>query len=102
MIVIRDIFQIKFGSARGAVALWKEGLILNKKCGYDAKSMRVLTDLVGPYYTLVFESTFDSLSDWERGGKMITGSPDWRAWYEKVIAITQSGRREIFTLAAEE
>ena len=101
MIVVRDVFQVKFGKAREALALWKEGLILNKKSGYSAKSMRILTDLVGPYYTLVFESSFDSLTDWERAGKKITTSKEWRAWYDKIIATTESGRREIFNVAAE-
>lgn len=101
MIVVRDIFRVRFGKAREALALWKQGLELNRKCGYQARSLRVLTDLVGEYYTLVFESTFDSLSDWEKAGKSITASPEWRAWYDKIVETTDTGRREIFTIAAE-
>jgi len=31
MIVVRDIFQLKFSRAKEALALWKEGLPLVKK-----------------------------------------------------------------------
>ena len=101
MILVRDVFRVKFGKAREALALWKEGLALNRKFGYNAKSTRILTDLVGDYYTLVFESTFDSLSDWEKAGKSVTTSAEWLSWYEKIIAATETGHREIFTIAAE-
>lgn len=102
MIVVRDIFRVKFGQAREALALWKEGLALNRRFGYEAKNTRILTDLVGDYYTLVFESTFESLAHWEKAGKSVTASAEWRSWYGKIIAATESGRREIFTIAAED
>jgi hypothetical protein len=101
MILVRDIFQVKFGNAREALVLWKEGLPLNVKCGYGARSMRLLTDLVGTYYTLVFESCFDSLSDWEAGSQKVRQDAGWRAWYQKIVATSESGRREIFNIAAE-
>jgi hypothetical protein len=44
MILVRDIFQLKFGRAKDALALWKEGAGLAQKYGY--KIDRLLTDLV--------------------------------------------------------
>ena len=102
MIVVRNVFQLKFGKAKEAVELWKEGMAIAKRLGFPAKSSRILTDLVGQYYTLVFESTFESLSDFENGGKKIMSNPEWGAWYAKVIAITDSGYREIFNLVMEQ
>ena len=67
MIVVRNVFQLKFGKAKEAVAAWKDGMALARKQGFAAKSMRVLTDLVGPFYTLVFETTFDSLNRLREG-----------------------------------
>jgi hypothetical protein len=98
MILVREIFQLKFGKAKEAVALWKEGLALMKHAGIDVSSTRLLTDVVGPYYTLVMESTFASLADFEKQTKSHMNDAEWRAWYPKVIALTESGRREIFTI----
>ena len=66
MIVVRNVFQLKFGKAREAVALVKEGLAIQKKAvtGLDF-STRLLTDVTGPFYTLVLELTVPSLSTFE-------------------------------------
>ena len=101
MIVVRNVFRVKFGQSKEAVALWKEGLPLAKRLGFSAKSSRVLTDLVGQFYTVVFENTFESLSEFESGAKAIMPNPEWQAWYKKVADITESGYREIFNIAAE-
>ena len=61
MIVVREIFQIKFGRMKEAKELWKEML---KMTPTDTKP-RVLTDLTGPYYTLVLENTHKDLSAFE-------------------------------------
>jgi hypothetical protein len=102
MIVVRNVFRLKFGKAKEGVELWKEGLALAKRLGFTAKSSRVLTDLVGQFYTVVFENTFESLADFERGAKTIMSSPEWSAWYAKVAAITESGSREILNIVAEQ
>jgi hypothetical protein len=101
MIVVRNIFQLKFGEAKKGVELWKEGLALAKRIGFPGKS-RVLTDAVGDFYTLVFENTFDSLSAFESAAKQVMSNPEWQAWYIKVSDITVSGRREIFNVVAEQ
>ena len=101
MIVVRNVFQLKFGEAKKGVELWKEGLALGKRIGFPAKSSRVLTDVVGQFYTVVFEVTFESLSDFENAAKGIMSNPEWQAWYTKVVAITQSGHREIWNVVAE-
>ena len=54
MIVVRDIFRLKFGQSKDAIAHWKEAARLLRESGYGASSVRLLTDLSGaPYYTLV-------------------------------------------------
>jgi hypothetical protein len=101
MIVVRNVFRVKFGKSKEAVGLWKEGLALGKKIGFPSKSNRVLTDLVGTFYTVVFENTFESLSDFENSAKTVMANPEWQAWYAKVSALTESGYREVFNIAAE-
>jgi hypothetical protein len=97
MILVRDVFQLKFGKAREALAAWKEGFAINKKLGTGGMN-RLLTDLVGKYYTIVLESTYDSLADFEKAGKAVSASEEWRAWYQKIVAVTESGHREIFNI----
>jgi hypothetical protein len=101
MIVVRNIFQLKFGEAKKGTELWKEGLALVKKGGFPGKS-RLLTDLVGDFYTVVFESTFESLSEFENSAKKLMSNAEWQTWYAKVTAITVSGRREILNVVAEQ
>ena len=56
MIVVRNVFRLKFGKAREAAALLKESLAIQKRALPDLEfSTRVLTDVSGPFYTLVLE-----------------------------------------------
>jgi hypothetical protein len=92
--VVRDVFRLHFGKAREALALQVEGRELERRMGYPVT--RVLTDLTGPYYTLVMESTFDSLADLERAVSNFT--PEWRAWYARFAPLVREGRREIYRI----
>jgi hypothetical protein len=96
MILVRDVFRLKFGRAKEATALVKEGAIIAKRVGYGAQ--RQLMDLTGTYYTLVLESTHESLSAWETSLKDTQGAREWGAWYERFKPLVESGYREIFTV----
>jgi hypothetical protein len=101
MIVVRNVFRLKFGRAKEAIELWKEGLTLAKRVGFTAKS-RVLTDVVGQFYTLVFENQFESLSDFENSSKKMMSNSEWQAWYQKIQGLIESGHREILNVVAEQ
>ena len=96
MILVGDIFHLKFGKAKDAKALWKEGAAINKKTGHGPS--RLLTDLTGPYYTFIMESTYESLTDYEKELKATLGNKDWQQWYQKFVPLVKSGEREIFTV----
>jgi hypothetical protein len=72
MILVRNVFQLKFGKAREAAALIKENEALIKQHG--GAPTRFLTDITGPFYTLVMEITYASLTDMEKQQKDIMGS----------------------------
>ncbi len=61
-------------------------------------SYRVLTDLVGPAYTLVLESTYESLTAFEKTARSMSASEDWKKWYQKFTPLVESGYREIFNV----
>ena len=97
MIVVRNVFQVKFAKMKDAVALWKEGHSLAKKSG-GVRDIRILTDVTGPAYTLAVELTYESLADYERDGRALMSTPEWASWYQKVVPLMESSRREIYTI----
>ena len=97
MIVVRNVFQLKFGKAKDALALWKEGREIARRTGSGEK-MRAMTDLVGPFYTLVMEEEFPSLADMERESQSEMSAEEWKGWYQKFVPLVESGYREIFTV----
>jgi hypothetical protein len=98
MILIRDVFRLKFGKTRDALAAFKDISDQATRTGYGAGGMRILTDLVGPYYTLVLETTAENLAAYEQQARQIMGDPDWRQRYEKFTPHVESGYREIFNI----
>jgi hypothetical protein len=96
MILVRDVFRLKFGKAKEARTLMKQGDELAARAGQAPQ--RHLMDLVGPYYTLVLESTYASLAAWENAHANVQLGAEWEAWYEKFKAVVDSGYREIFTV----
>ncbi|MGA2642655.1 MAG: hypothetical protein ABSG21_17335 [Spirochaetia bacterium] len=96
MILVRNIFQVKFGKMKEAKEAWKEMLKLFP--GQAPSRPRLLTDLTGQYYTLVLESTYKDLSDYEASSQNDMGDPRMGALYQKFVPLVDSGRREIFTI----
>ena len=97
MIVVRDIFNLKFGKAKDAKSLLNEARGINEKFGF--KNTRALTDLVSNRsYTLILESSWDSLTAWEAAMKEGLGAKEWQAWYGKFIPLVESASREILNI----
>ena len=99
MVVIRNVFRLKFGKAREAVALFKEGIAIQERVGAGLGfSTRLLTDLTGPFYTVVLEITVPNLAAFEAAAPRLLGDKDWQANYQKIGALVESGYRDIFTI----
>jgi hypothetical protein len=97
MILVRNVFQLKFGKAREAKALVKENEALHKKYG-GASSVRFLTDVTGEYYTFVMETTHENLAAFEKSMTDVTGAKEFGEWYQRFTPLVESGRREIFSI----
>ena len=99
MIVIRNVFRLKFGKAREAVALMKEGRAIEKRVMTGLEySSRVLTDVTGPFYTLVLELTVPDLATFENNAPRLFGDKEWQANYQKMTPLVESGYREVFSI----
>jgi hypothetical protein len=99
MILVRNVFQLKFGKAKEAKALAKENEALLKKHG-GAASVRFLTDVTGEYYTFVMETTHENLADFEKSSTGVMGAKEFGEWYQKFTPLVESGRREIFSIVS--
>jgi hypothetical protein len=98
MLVVRNVFRLKYGHAKPAVAAMKESLDMMKRAGIKSP-VRMLTDLTGPAYTLVLENTYQNLQEFEAEGKQVMGNPEFGAWYhDKFVPHVDSGYREIMTV----
>ncbi len=95
MIVVRDIFRLKFGKAKEAVALWKDFLPEMEKS--TGRTFRMLTDLTGEYYTLVLEGTYKNLGEYE-AVQSDRRNDVFAEFYPKFVQLVDSGYREIFTI----
>ncbi len=97
MIVVREVFQLKFGKAKEAKAAWKEFAALRKK--YNLPESRVLTDCTGPFYMFILENTFENLTAFEQSLKSELGMKEFGEWYHaKFTPLVDSGRREIYSV----
>jgi hypothetical protein len=97
MIVVRNVFRLKFGKAREMRELWQEWTNTNPYMG-ELRGYRTMVDVTGESYTFVLETDFDSLASFEAGQAALFGTPEWRAFYSKVTPLVESGYREIFQL----
>jgi hypothetical protein len=99
MILVRNVFRLKFGQAREAIAAWKDGLAIAERAGMGGARYRLLTDLAGPdFYTLVLEGTYSSLAEFEQSAQALMANPEWRAWYPRVTALSEGGYRELLNV----
>ena len=61
-------------------------------------NQRLMTDLVGSFYTLVLELTIPNKGALEANMPKVMGDKDWQANYQKFSELVESGYREIFTI----
>jgi NIPSNAP len=96
MIVVRDLFHVEPEQMKVAKEEFKKHREIAKRLGY--RTVRVLTDLTGEYYTLVLESEYSSLAEYEAALHKIFADSEWQQSYSKFRKMIRGGRREIFTL----
>jgi hypothetical protein len=96
MIVVRSVFQLKFGKAKEAKTSIKEAMQFIKEVG--VRDTRAGLDATGRFYTLALENTYDSLGAFEEAMAKMSKDSRWQKWYAGFSQLVESGYREIFTL----
>ena len=94
MLIVREVFTTKPGMAGKLSKMFRASMA-------GKGNVRVLTDLVGDYNTVVMEMQVENLAEWEqlmadyRSGKVAMESgmeEEWKSFNEKWL----TGRREIW------
>ena len=94
MIVVRDVFQAKYGKSGELVALFKEA-----QSGWGERlGIRILTDVSGPFFTVVTEEEVESFAEWQKRLATIFDHPDFAEWFAKMELLVESGSREFFNI----
>ena len=95
MLIVREVFTAKPGQASKLASLFKRAMA-------DESNVRILTDFVGDYNTVVMEMEFENLAAWE---KMIEDyktnnapmkDPQLAEEWKNYTAMWKTGRREIW------
>jgi len=96
MILVRSVFQAKYGRGGELVALLKEG---NQRVPTMPQT-RIFTDASGPFFIVVTEAEVASLGEWERVSKEIFAHPDFGEWFARMQPLVDWGRREFYNIEA--
>lgn len=94
MILVRDVFQAKYGKGGELVALFKEARE-QWPAGY---APRILTDVSGPFFTVVTETEVEDLAAWEQLMADVFAMADFGDWFTRMEPLIESGRREFFNI----
>ena len=100
MIVVRFVFQAKFGKAGEVVEGFKEGADMMRRVAGPNAKVRLLTDLSGPFDTVVQEVELESLAEWEQLRAKIFSDSEFQETQEASEIPFTSGRTEFYTLEA--
>lgn len=92
MILVRDVFQAKYGKGDELVALFKEG----RQQMFQDAHFEILTDASGPFFTIVTESRVENLATWERSFDKELSLPGFDDWFARMVPLVDSGRREFY------
>ena len=92
MIIVRDVFQAKYGKGGELVALFKQA----RQEWPKQYALRVLTDASGPFFTVVTETEVANLAEWETRLAEIFADPEFSKWFARMEPLVESGRREFY------
>ncbi len=99
MIQVRTVFQAHFGKAGELAKAMKASMAT--MAGERGARWAILTDLSGPFDTVVMEVQVESLAEWERARKEMFEDPKWREGFQRTAGLVQSGRSEYYTIEGE-
>lgn len=101
MILLRIVFQAKWGQAQEVVNGIMESTEMVRRITGSTARVRVLTDLSGPFNTVVQEVELESLAEWEQLRTVMFADPEFQQQQANTAAFYESGRLEYYTIEGE-
>lgn len=100
MIVVRFVFQAKWGKADDVIDEFKKNAeLMGDALGSEVR-VRLLTDLSGPFHTVVQELEVESLAAWEKLRIALFNNPEFQERQANRDNPFEYGRTEFYTLEA--
>ncbi|UEG49353.1 hypothetical protein LK994_11990 [Ferruginibacter lapsinanis] len=97
MYLIRETFQAKPGKAKDLVKMFKQAAPHFAK-EQKMKNMKVLTDIVSTYWTVVLESETEDIGTFFKDLRTATMSDELKEIMKGYMDCVEGGRREIFMI----
>jgi hypothetical protein len=99
MYLVREVFKAKPGKAKDLVKIFKAAAPHFEKSG-DMKNSKVMTDITGPYWTVVFESEVKNIADFFAQLRNPTNPmpPELTEIMKGYMDCVEGGHREIYLL----
>ena len=98
MVVVRLVFQTKWGKAQEAVDEFARAVDIMRRISGTNAHVRILTDLSGPFHTVVQEIEVESLAKWEEFRALMFSSPEFQDSQSGGELPFEGGRTEFYTL----
>src|SRR3954465_6050567 len=98
MMIVRQVFQAKYGRGDELVELFREF-----HRGADVPNRdkaRILTDASGQFFTVVTEYEVENFADWESSFQRLMSAPETGAWFARMMEVVESGRRDFYNIAS--
>jgi hypothetical protein len=99
MVLVRDVFQCKFGQGGEVVGFLKtlfESQVNN--AGYGISDVRILTDISGPYYTVVVELEMESVDAHQKLLHDSFAQADMTEGFARLAQAVDSGHRTYYNV----
>ena len=100
MIVVRNVFQAKVGRAGELARVMAESFRQQDGSAGGPAAWRILTDLSGPFDTVVMEVEAESLAAWEQARSAMFTTSEFQDSFASTSDMIVSGRNELYTLEA--
>ncbi len=97
MILARQVFQIKYGQMDKVMGALKAA----EEAGLSSNITRVLTDISGPNFTLIFETKAESVDAYWEGLRAAFEDAETTAQMANMMPYVESGHREFYTIEYE-
>lgn len=98
MLVARQVFRAKYGRGDDLVALFKEFNARMREAGGDGPRFRILTDVTGPFFTVITEVEIESLAAWEGRFREPMDQPWTGEWFSRMMPLVETGSREFYNI----